>query len=631
MPKKIYVYTQGEWKEVLDVWIYEDGSWKNEVVPFIRTGDQWKATMEYAVPVYSISPSTTSLNEGSSVTMTVTITNFEDAPSTLYWTITGSAKSSDVNPSSGTVFVSTGTGQFSIEAVADETTEGSENFQVQLRKDSTSGEIVATSSTITINDTSTTPITYAISPDTTSINEGGSVIMTVTANNFGSGTLYWGTTGTGAGTDLNPSSGSVSIVNDSGSFSIQAVEDATTEGSETFQVLLKNIGGTTLAESSVITINDTSQTPEQTATPTTATSQFSDTSVSFTITNNDSVEGIADWEIREGDTTGALVASNSEYIGPSSNTSTRTITVEATNLNSGTSYYLTNVYVTSTGKTKSSEATSRVLTTSVPDPLTFSDSDFGTISVEDVSSNQRTAVSSGTVYTSIAELSGDGTLQRSIDSGNYTSISDGSTFDISDGETLSFRATNVSDTEGWFASVNLRRENSTGTIIGDLSISVDAEPAPPFFPPNFQAPPFFPPNFQAPPFFPPNFVEPILVGYVRVKMDLENTTTLFFRTYQYQFSDQSASTVDVDNQNYTTIRSDFEEGKDLQMTATDDFANHEFAGWYVNGSLITTSTSLTITNITESLDIEAYYSDIVGGGDSGAGNGTDPNPGLGGV
>lgn len=97
------------------------------------------------------------------------------------------------------------------------------------------------------------------------------------------------------------------------------------------------------------------------------------------------------------------------------------------------------------------------------------------------------------------------------------------------------------------------------------------------------------------------------VDFARVKMDIEGTSSPFFRTYQYQFSDQSASSVNVDNQNYTTFRTDFPEGEDLQITATDNFTGYEFFGWYVNGSYRTSNTTLTLTNITSSVSLEARY------------------------
>ena len=110
---------------------------------------------------YSISPSTTSVNEGSSVTFTITTVGFGSG--TLYWTleaVSGTVNNSDfsspanaVNPG-GSVTITNNSGSFSVTLANDATTEGTESFLSRLRTGSTSGTIVATSATVTISDTS---------------------------------------------------------------------------------------------------------------------------------------------------------------------------------------------------------------------------------------------------------------------------------------------------------------------------------------------------------------------------------------------------------------------------------------------------------------------------------------------
>ena len=111
-----------------------------------------------------------------------------------------------------------------------------------------------------------------ISPSTTSVNEGSSVTLTVTTQNFGTGTLYWtilGLSGTVNDADFSsPASavsagGSVAITNNLGSFSLTLANDLTTEGPETFNVSIRTVStsGTIKATSATITINDTSITP----------------------------------------------------------------------------------------------------------------------------------------------------------------------------------------------------------------------------------------------------------------------------------------------------------------------------------------------------------------------------------
>ena len=115
-----------------------------------------------APPTFAVSPSTSSVNEGSSVTFTVTTSNVSDG-TTLYWslnTVSGTINSSDFTGAAvtGSFSISSNTGSVALTLANDTTTEGSESFQLQVRTGSTSGTIVATSSTVTIGDTSTNPI-----------------------------------------------------------------------------------------------------------------------------------------------------------------------------------------------------------------------------------------------------------------------------------------------------------------------------------------------------------------------------------------------------------------------------------------------------------------------------------------
>lgn len=121
-----------------------------------------------APPTYSIEASSTSVNEGSSVTFTITTQNVVDG-TTLYWTtntVSGTINASDFSDSttSGSSAISGGTASVIRTLANDLTTEGTEIFQLQLRTGSTSGPIVATSGLVTVNDTSITIIDFVISP-----------------------------------------------------------------------------------------------------------------------------------------------------------------------------------------------------------------------------------------------------------------------------------------------------------------------------------------------------------------------------------------------------------------------------------------------------------------------------------
>jgi len=225
--------------------------------------------VEDATPVYAISASTSSVNEGSSVTFTVTTTNV-DSGTTLYWstnTVSGTVNTSDFSDSatSGSFTITSGSGTVTRTLANDATTEGSESFQLQIRTGSTSGTIVATSSTVTIGDTSLNP-TYSVSPSTSSVNEGSSVTFTVTTTDVPNGTtLYWSTntvSGTVNASDFSDSatSGSFTITSGSGTVTRTLANDVTTEGSESFQLQIRtgSTSGTIVATSSTVTISDTS-------------------------------------------------------------------------------------------------------------------------------------------------------------------------------------------------------------------------------------------------------------------------------------------------------------------------------------------------------------------------------------
>lgn len=213
-----------------------------------------------AAPTYAVAAAAgaTSVNEGSSLTFNVTGTNIVNG--TYYWT---SSNTTDFATTSGSFTITSNAGSFSVTPTADLTTEGAETFTVSVRTGSTSGTIVATSSTITINDTSTTPApTYAVAAagGATSVNEGSSLTFNVTTTNVTNGTtLYWNV----SNTDFTVQAGSFTITSNAGSFSVTPTADLTTEGPETFAVTVRtgDINGTIVATSATITINDTSTAP----------------------------------------------------------------------------------------------------------------------------------------------------------------------------------------------------------------------------------------------------------------------------------------------------------------------------------------------------------------------------------
>lgn len=222
-------------------------------------------------PTYSISSNVASANEGQSILFSV-VTTEEDNGNVLYWTNAGTTIAADFlqNVNSGSLTITSGnnivgTTSFILTLQTDLTSEGPETVQIQLRKGSTSGTVVATGSLITIADTSITP-TYAIIPSANSINEGSSVTFTVNTYQIPDGTsLYYTLSGVQAADITGGAlSGSFTITANTGSVTVTTTSDLSTEGPETMTFQLRTIStsGTIVLTSNVV-INDTSLSPLQ--------------------------------------------------------------------------------------------------------------------------------------------------------------------------------------------------------------------------------------------------------------------------------------------------------------------------------------------------------------------------------
>jgi plastocyanin len=129
-------------------------------------------------PTYYVYPAAQAIDEGSALTINVVTTDVADA-TTLYWSV---SEAGDFATSTGSFTITSNTGSFTVTPTADVTTEGTENFQVQIRTGSISGTIVDTSNPITINDTS---VGAAFSPDytITVTNSGNSYNLSGTDRN----------------------------------------------------------------------------------------------------------------------------------------------------------------------------------------------------------------------------------------------------------------------------------------------------------------------------------------------------------------------------------------------------------------------------------------------------------------
>ena len=220
-------------------------------------------------PAYSITESSTSVNEGSSVSFTVNTTDV-GAGTTLYFNATGgqvdAADFSDGSLSGNFQIIGTGTttgvATF-VRSIATDFNTENETFSMQIRTGSVAGPVVATSNVITIGDV---VATFSVAESATTVNEGGSVTFTLSGNNIPAGTYYYTiyeVEGVVAAADFSPAatSGSFTVSNNSGTLTLTLTEDRTTEGVDKFKVQFRrdSTSGTVIAESNTITIGDVSR------------------------------------------------------------------------------------------------------------------------------------------------------------------------------------------------------------------------------------------------------------------------------------------------------------------------------------------------------------------------------------
>jgi len=241
----------------------------------------WPASIAYSSITVNSSTSPLSLNEGSSITVVVATEGILSG--TLYYSISsvgGTVNTGDFTDSviTGSFAITSNTGTFTKTLLADGTSEAGDAFQVQIRTGSTSGPIVLTSSTITINN----PV-FTVSMGAATYNEGSSPYINFSATNWNTQTLYWRSSNaaddnTGG---LTQSTFSYTAGLTSAFFPYALKQDMITEGNETHTISIYDSTNTYLLASTTYTAVDTSLTP--TVTESTLSINEGD-SVTFTVT-----------------------------------------------------------------------------------------------------------------------------------------------------------------------------------------------------------------------------------------------------------------------------------------------------------------------------------------------------------
>ena len=212
------------------------------------SSDNFWARFEGFTRTYNLSASKASVNEGDDLTISL-ITTGVDGGTSIDYTITG-IDQSDLSAGNitGSFIINNQSSSIDLTIAADVTTEGQETLSIDLN------DFTCDPETVIINDTSTTPQpTYSISA-TTPVNEGDTVIFTLTTTNVADGTVLPFTITGVDSNDINESlTGNFTVNSNTAQTIISIVNDNTTEGNEELKLGLDNGQA-----SQIITINDTS-------------------------------------------------------------------------------------------------------------------------------------------------------------------------------------------------------------------------------------------------------------------------------------------------------------------------------------------------------------------------------------
>ena len=259
-------------------------------------------------PTYAVTPSATSVDEGSTINFVVNTENVGVGTTLYYGTLVGAAGSTAASND----FTDSLTGSFNIvgngtanggiatitrSIASDLNIEGPETFRLVIRTDSISGAAVTLTDDITINDLAPSA---TVGVSTISVNEGQSVEFTVNTTNVPNGsTLYFSSGGTAVAADFDDNSlvGSFNVVGTGSSTGIAtftrtlvAEGGTATEGSENFNIVIRNgsTSGAALTTTPSITINDI--VPSYNVAPSVSTVAEGD-SVTFTINTTNVGDG----------------------------------------------------------------------------------------------------------------------------------------------------------------------------------------------------------------------------------------------------------------------------------------------------------------------------------------------------
>lgn len=217
---------------------------------------------------YIITPSATSVAEGSAVTFAIATPMLDDN-TVLYWevvSLSGPVNADDFveNKVNGPVTIVNNAGQVVVTLKDDKVTEGNETFKIQLREGSAQGSTIdASCATVTVAET----VGYSVTSSATAVVEGGAVTFNITTPKVDDGTVIKWTavsvTGSVVAGDFAPSglTGTTTVTSNAATVTLTLAVDASVENTDTFTISLKNADDTAItliSPAPVITISDSS-------------------------------------------------------------------------------------------------------------------------------------------------------------------------------------------------------------------------------------------------------------------------------------------------------------------------------------------------------------------------------------
>jgi hypothetical protein len=227
-----------------------------------------KTDVSASIPTIALTGATT-VNEGSAITYTATLSSAAATAVTIPYTLSGTnVTTTDFTGQAaltGNITVAAGatTGTLTLNVAADTTTEGVENLTVTLGAPASGATLGSVSSVLTaISDTSISVPTIGLTQSAATVNEGGTVTYTATLSSAATSalTIPYTLSGTGitpADFGLTALTGNISVAAGAttGTLTLNVAADATTEGVESLTVALATptSGATLGSASSVVT------------------------------------------------------------------------------------------------------------------------------------------------------------------------------------------------------------------------------------------------------------------------------------------------------------------------------------------------------------------------------------------